>query len=217
MRVIFNVIGSCSMSVLVLLFACEANEQKTDEKVSESELSENSMVSIEGNQDTLGVANELMTPTNITDNESKKEGEPIPSSLNPNDWEQLTWMDLKDVTFTDVYYEEADGYFMTPTFGQEIKKWAGKSIYISGYVIPISDSIYVLSANPFSACFFCGNAGPESIMELQFTEYPRQFFTDEWVTFKGEFGINKDDIDHLNYILKGAEEYQEYQRTLGSK
>ncbi|MEL6192823.1 MAG: hypothetical protein AAFR66_12270 [Bacteroidota bacterium] len=126
----------------------------------------------------------------------------------------ITWKTLEDVEFSEKYYEEVDGYFWAPTFGESLYALEGKRLKISGYVIPIDEGVYVLSANTFSACFFCGQAGPETILELQLKPGHKRYMTDEWVSFEGTFRLNADDIDHLNYIFEGAVEIDELVRSL---
>lgn len=118
----------------------------------------------------------------------------------------VTWKDLEDVTFKEKFSEEADAYFWFPTFGKSIKDLEGKEITIRGYVIPIDvkENLYVLSAFPFAACFFCGGAGPQTVMELAFAKVPRRYETDERLTFKGKLKLNASDIYKMNYILDGA-------------
>jgi len=55
-----------------------------------------------------------------------------------------------------------------------------------------------------SACFFCGQGGPETAVELQFSG-KQNFKTDIIVTITGILTLNKDDIEHFNYILKECE------------
>jgi hypothetical protein len=63
----------------------------------------------------------------------------------------------------------------------------------------------VLSAFPFSACFFCGNAGPESVMAIYFEDQgQRKFTTDERVTLEGTLKLNDTDVDELVYVLNNA-------------
>jgi hypothetical protein len=83
-------------------------------------------------------------------------------------------------------------------------------IYLSGYLIPIDlvSNTYVISAFPNASCFFCGGAGPESVMELQLIKANRNYRTDEWKRFKGRLCLNKDDEKHLHYLLEDAEEYE---------
>ena len=83
----------------------------------------------------------------------------------------------------------------------------GKLVEIKGYIIPIDveSGFYVLSANPFASCFFCGNAGPESVMELQFDgKLKKTYTTDEIATFQGRLKLNWDDLEHCNYILQNV-------------
>ena len=94
-----------------------------------------------------------------------------------------------------------------PTFGPAVQKLKGKEVTITGYILPIDldANLYVLSAFPYSACFFCGGAGPESVMALKFKKNPRQFKTDERLSFKGTLSLHADDIYQMNYVLESAE------------
>lgn len=125
-------------------------------------------------------------------------------SANP---EKLTWEILRDVTFSKKWFEAEQVYMLYPTFGPSVKKLDNKEVAITGYVIPrdLDAGLYVLSAFPFSACFFCGGAGPESVMTLNLGKNTRKFKTDERLTFKGILKLNADDIYELNYILDNAE------------
>lgn len=51
-----------------------------------------------------------------------------------------------------------------------------------------------------SSCFFCGQGGPETAVELHFTD-KSNFKTDNIVTITGILKLNRDDVDHFNYIL----------------
>lgn len=97
-------------------------------------------------------------------------------------------------------------FFLYPEFGSKIKALEGKEIQIRGYMIPVDPSanIFVLSANPMAACFFCGGSGPESIIQLKLKN-PRKFITDEVWTVKGTLKLNADNIEELNYILQNTE------------
>ena len=141
-----------------------------------------------------------------------------PSHVTPNKvatesalgFEELTWEDLTDVEFKDVYVEELDAYYWKPIFGPSVENLEGKKFHITGYVIPvdIDEDFYVLSRYPFANCFFCGGAGPETVVDLQFTgDSPREYATDERLTFAGELKLNSDDVYQMNYIIVGAHEY----------
>lgn len=120
---------------------------------------------------------------------------------------KLTWETLRDVTFKKKWYPEESVYMLYPTFGPAVQKVKGKEVSITGYILPIDldANLYVLSAFPYSACFFCGGAGPESVISLKFKKSPRKFKTDERLTFKGILGLNADDIYQMNYVLEAAE------------
>jgi hypothetical protein len=123
--------------------------------------------------------------------------------------QELTWRMLTDVEFKDVYIEELDAYYWKPTFGDTVKALEGKEVFITGYVIPVDydADFYVLSRYPFANCYFCGGAGPESVIDLRFPGKTRAYRTDERLTFKGELALNADDVYQMNYILDGAIEH----------
>ena len=124
--------------------------------------------------------------------------------------EELTWQTLSDVEFTDVYLEELDAYYWMPKFGESVVASEGKAFYITGYMIPVDvdEDFYVLSRYPFANCFFCGGAGPESVIDLRFADSDhRTYQTDERLTFHGNVRLNADDVYQMNYILEGAEEH----------
>lgn len=126
-------------------------------------------------------------------------------------YSELTWKTLEDVEFKDVYIEELDAYYWKPTFGSTVNNLESESVYITGYVIPVDldEDFYVLSRYPFANCFFCGGAGPESVIDLRFDgKSPRVYQTDERLTFAGKFRLNADDIYQMNYILDGAKEFK---------
>ena len=119
---------------------------------------------------------------------------------------QITWKDLTDVTFEDVYFEEAKEWIPSPQFGEKVKKLDQQIVLIKGYMVPLGPERYALSANPFASCFFCGNAGPESVMDLELTSYDKVYFTDDYVTFQGKLILNDSDLNKMCYVLEEAEE-----------
>ncbi|MCH8546744.1 MAG: DUF3299 domain-containing protein [Cryomorphaceae bacterium] len=120
----------------------------------------------------------------------------------------ITWKTLTDVKFTEKYVEKYQDWFLFPNFGPQVKSLDGQNVAIKGYVIPIDleEGLYALSAFPFAACFFCGAAGPESVMTLNIKQAKRKYNTDDVVTFKGKLRLNDSNIEDFNYILDNAEE-----------
>ena len=120
---------------------------------------------------------------------------------------KLSWDTLADYDFEMRFDEESELYFRYPLFSEKIKKLEKKYIHITGYMIPVDveSNYYVLSAFPFANCFFCGGAGPETVIELELKPGHRRFKTDERLTFKGEFQLNSIDAYSLSYRMLEAE------------
>jgi hypothetical protein len=119
---------------------------------------------------------------------------------------KITWETLEDVSFTDKYSKEVQAYYYFPRFGPSVLALNNREVIIKGYVLEIDrgNDVYILSANPFAACFFCGSAGPESIVELKLPKDHPRFTMDQIVTFKGILKLNAVDIYQCNYILEKA-------------
>lgn len=119
--------------------------------------------------------------------------------------EQLTWEDFADVDFVAEFNEKYGVNFLIPTFGKKIQSYKGKRVSIKGYFLDISGSgeIFLVSRNPMASCFFCGAAGPETIIEVSFKEKP-PFKTDQIVVVTGILELNANNVDHCNYILNEA-------------
>jgi len=122
---------------------------------------------------------------------------------------EITWRTLADVRFTDKWSDEVEAHFYYPHFGPSVTALEGKEVFIKGFMLPIDpdEDIYILSQNPFASCFFCGSAGPESIIELKLKKNHPKFKMDQLVTIKGRLKLNQDDIYQCNYILEEAEIY----------
>jgi len=124
--------------------------------------------------------------------------------------EKVSWHALSDVEFELQYVKEYEMRTMMPVFGETPRSYEGKEVTITGYIIPLNSkmTMYVLSRYPYAACFFCGGAGPESVVELWLKpEHVKRYKMDEQMTFRGILTLNDSDLNHLNYILKKAEPY----------
>jgi len=122
----------------------------------------------------------------------------------------ITWNDLTDVKFTRKFIKEEDMYFLMPKFGERVKKLNGEKLQIKGYMIPVdpSDKVYILSARPMASCFFCGGAGPETIIQLNL-KTKRKFKTDDVWVVEGKFRLNADNFEECNYVLDECEARQQ--------
>lgn len=125
---------------------------------------------------------------------------------------EIDWALLSRIEFDEQYNEEVQAYIPYPVFDPVVKALAGKTVIIKGYVIPIeetsNENIIVLSAFPYSNCFFCGGAGPESVMDILAQNPSQKFNMDEQVSFKGRLKLNDTDLFYLNYILDEAVAYE---------
>ncbi len=120
----------------------------------------------------------------------------------------LDWKILSHVTFEEKYSEEVESFLLYPQFAQIVQMLDNELVEISGYVIPLDevgqDRLLVLSAFPYTQCFFCGNAGPESIMEIKLKGKAPRLRMDQQITFRGRLKLNDTDVYSLNYILENA-------------
>ena len=76
--------------------------------------------------------------------------------------QKLTWNDLANVSFSNVYSPKYDDIFLKPKFGSIIKSYQGTRVRVKGYFLDFSsedDAFYLLSKNPRASCFFCGGCG----------------------------------------------------------
>ena len=71
---------------------------------------------------------------------------------------EITWNDLEDVEFEDVYYDEVDEFIAYPHFGQSVLDLSGVEVSLTGYILALDpdEGYYILSKGPFASCFFCG-------------------------------------------------------------
>ena len=118
---------------------------------------------------------------------------------------KITWEDLADIEYKEKYFTEYDETFLYPYFSDNLKKLKEKKITLKGYFLNIdpSSEIFILSKNPMASCFFCGVGGPETAVEIVFNKPPK-FRTDDIITVTGTLILNKDDIEHFNYIIENC-------------
>jgi hypothetical protein len=117
------------------------------------------------------------------------------------------WLAFAKTKFDAKYSDKAGEYFLFPTFSEELKSMVGKEFSLEGYYLPIDvdgDAYIILSKFPYSQCFFCGGAGPESIAEVFFKVKPGKFEPDQYIRVKGKLKLNDADLEHGNFILEEA-------------
>lgn len=128
----------------------------------------------------------------------------IAGFVSPNPNYEL-WKKLLNVDWEYKYSDEFEMDVPLPIFPKDVKKMDGAEITIRGFVLPVetTDGSIIISYYPFSSCFFCGGAGPESVMAI-FLKNEREIDEEE-ATFKGTLHLN-DEETGLIYELKDAVE-----------
>jgi hypothetical protein len=121
------------------------------------------------------------------------------------------WKTLAKITFQKQYDEMMGFKVDVPVFSADVEALAGQEITVKGYIIPVegykSHKEFVFSAYPYNMCFFCGGAGPETVMEVYAKDAIK--YTAEAVTLKGKLELNSADINRLIYILNDVEQVSE--------
>ncbi|MCB0607551.1 MAG: hypothetical protein H6562_03860 [Lewinellaceae bacterium] len=120
--------------------------------------------------------------------------------------QENVWKTLSKITFKKQYDETLGFKVDVPVFGPEIQALTNKTITVKGYIIPVegykNHKEFVLSAYPYNMCFFCGGAGPETVMEVSAKDAVQ--YTAEPVILKGKLETNDSDINRLIYTLSDA-------------
>jgi hypothetical protein len=140
---------------------------------------------------------------------SEDNAEKLKSFFNKNgNIYKLEWSYLLSTRFEQKYDQSLAMEVEIPQFSDTLRALVGEQVRISGYYIPVDETgdenIVILSAYPYAQCFFCGQAGVESIIDILPSQPLPRLKTDDRVTFEGKFKLNKDDYDFLIYILEDA-------------
>lgn len=121
------------------------------------------------------------------------------------------WKMLGKINFATQINPETGDVVYAPVFGKAIKEMEGKEIILKGYILPVPsrDGTFILSAFPYSSCYYCGGAGPETVIEVT-PKFPILSRGSKPVTIKGKLKLNQPyNMLYLPYFLKDAEPYVE--------
>lgn len=104
-----------------------------------------------------------------------------------------------------VEYDAANP-FEQVRFPDELQALEGKTVSLKGFIIPLEEKSesrhFVLSYFPYASCFFCGGAGPESVVEVH---APKPIaFTEKPITLTGRLQLNRNDPEKLFFSLHEA-------------
>jgi hypothetical protein len=116
----------------------------------------------------------------------------------------LTWKLLAQIKYLKKPSKDYPEGVMFPVINSTLKAKNKKPITMSGFIIPIDNKNYALSKNVFASCFFCGQAGPETIMGIKFKNPGTKLKTDQYVTIQGTFRYNDSDVDDWIYHVENA-------------
>ncbi len=131
--------------------------------------------------------------------ESKKE---IVSKPPPVDY----WKMFAGISLERKFIEEADAYYRIPIFTSELLAHTGKEVTLSGYYLPYSrlDSVIIISRFPNASCFFCGQAGIESVAMVELGNNNPQYRTDQRLYVRGKLILNSTNINKLAFVITDA-------------
>lgn len=119
----------------------------------------------------------------------------------------LAWNDLSEgIVLEPTKSKKIIPEFRKAVFSSEMVALEGKEVVLTGYFLILdgAQSTYLLSKNPMASCFFCGNGGPETIVELQFSKKPT-YKMDDLLFVVGILELNEDNPDHCYYTMKNAD------------
>jgi hypothetical protein len=115
----------------------------------------------------------------------------------------LTWKMLGEISFAKKPHKDY-GEVNYPVVNARLKSLHKKTVSMAGFIVPIDNTNYALSKNVFASCFFCGKAGPETIVGLKFKGGSMKLKTDQFVTVEGTFRVNEADVDDWIYNIDDA-------------
>ncbi|MEM6642848.1 MAG: DUF3299 domain-containing protein [Bacteroidota bacterium] len=117
------------------------------------------------------------------------------------------WEIFADTKSKWQWVEELGAEVQIPTFDKKVKELEGKVVTLTGHYLPLQlqgDRI-IISKLPYASCFFCGGGvGQESVAEVVFNSVQTPFRADQLITVKGRLRLNRDDFEHLSFILEDA-------------
>ncbi|WP_347924271.1 hypothetical protein [Pontimicrobium sp. SW4] len=120
---------------------------------------------------------------------------------------KITWKNMLDVYANEFRLTEKNPTSTINEKAMTMGDIENKRITIVGYFLDLDPDgeWFVLSKNPFATCFFCGKAGPETVLELLgFKNEKKKFKSDDTVEVTGVFNPIYDLEGKLNFVLENV-------------
>jgi len=117
------------------------------------------------------------------------------------------WSMFAQISKERKYFEEAGAHYRIPVFTKELLDLVGEEVMLSGYYLPYSklDSVIIISRYPNSSCFFCGEAGIESVAMVELATLGPTYRMDQTLIVKGKLNLNDTDINKLAFVIENAQ------------
>lgn len=128
-------------------------------------------------------------------------------SVNAFSQKTIAWKDVMDIYAKEVRFSEKNPTLAIKGQGMSLKDIEGKKITITGYFLDLDPDgeWFMVSKNPFATCFFCGGAGPETVIELlKFKNVKKKFKTDDIVTVTGTIKMIAENEDDVGFVIHNA-------------
>ena len=130
-------------------------------------------------------------------------------SLSNNAFSQkkITWKNVLEIYAKEFRLTEKNPTSTINKNAMSLEDIANKKVTIVGYFLDLDPDgkWFMLSKNPFATCFFCGKAGPETVLELLgYKNVKKKFKSDDMVEVTGIFNSIYDFEDKISFVLENV-------------
>lgn len=123
---------------------------------------------------------------------------------------KVCWEDLAFEKMEDVYYDDYDAYYWTPTFTETALNLEGHYIMISGYIMCVDEkeNFFIITKTGHRGLSCCsGGLEPDDAARIHWNSLPvdpEQFSSQVPVTLIGKLALNENDPALMNYTLSNV-------------
>lgn len=129
----------------------------------------------------------------------------FPAAKGQNTGKEI-WKTLSHLQFEFKWNENLGMKVNQAVFSKEILALNGKEVTVWGYLLPEKGykhhKEFIISSLPYNLCYFCGKAGPETVMEVSSLDAVK--YSQKPILLKGKLMLNVLDPMALPYILIDA-------------